>query len=247
MPTWNFFRPSDIEPWNQGDGRIRDNFEYLQVFLQLISTFNQNPGDPTQRASIRLSAGANLAARPVTALASETGRVYFTLDTKRLYICIDGAVNAWSEISELGAVATGALTAASLAVAGGATLNGGIFLTGGIVSTGGIISHAAIGAKISVPPGENWLVVPGDSMSPHHHQLRHRPGSLDGLWTTPNDMIYGGLQRVLSSATVLSAAVEEATAIAAQTLAGHAHIRVPFSMAARPGLSHAMVHCELLV
>jgi hypothetical protein len=94
MATWDKNRPASAEAWNIADGRIRDNFDFLEQSLKLVSTFAINPSDPTNLPAIKVSFGV-LASRPVTTVAAQTGMLYFATDTFQIFLCTVGASNTW--------------------------------------------------------------------------------------------------------------------------------------------------------
>lgn len=242
MPSWDANRPDANEKWNVGDGRIRDNFSYLQDALQIISTFANNPANPTDGMLGKFAFG-NLASRPVMTLAAQTGAVYMTTDTAQLFRCSNGATNSWTEIHLFGEAVTfaAAVTAQTTFTVTGASLLAALTTLGLLTIQASAVLPS--GRTLTVPIGENWLTNGTTAFNPHSHGARHRPGATDGAWTAANDFAQYALQRIVQSNGLTNGAAIASTDLAAQAFgaAGIAKCSLTFSTVGRPGVSRGLV------
>jgi hypothetical protein len=250
--SWDANAPVATEQWNVGDGKIRANNLYLQTFLREVSTFVFDPDDPLVAASIRFKTGTS-ATPPVTLAPEQTGVVYFDTTLQKLWINTNGFDNTWVQISAFAALTiAGALLAqstltvtgaavlnATLAVAGLASLNAGVAIAGGDATL-------ATTRKLVVPTGESWLRQNSVDINPHAHAARHQPGSTNGAWVTPNDVLPFAIQQVRHSATLLGGTTISETVIASQTFgsAGDAKCSITINTTGRPGVSRGILYAE---
>lgn len=247
MPSWNKDRPDANEAWNIGDGRIRDNFAFLESALQIISTFAKNPADPTIGMYGKFAHG-NAVDRPVMTTADQTGVIYFAQDTTQLFVCANGVGNIWTEIHRF---------AEAVTFTQQITAGNGILVTGGNVITlamtvAGALSIAAgatlAAAQTLTVPAGNWLVDASGAMNVHGHGARHRPGGTDGAWTSPSDFVPYSLQRIIASTTLLHGGniINTGGSVFAQAFgaAGDAKCSVTINTTGRPTTSRGLLLAE---
>lgn len=171
MATWDKDRPDGSEAFNLGDDKIRDNFDYLEQALQTVSSFANNPSDPTDIALTGGNARINVGTtRPTTSTAEETGIVFYDTADGTMEICTNGVGNTWVNITQLVSAVT---MASTLAVTGALTASGIINANAGI--------HIPTTKTIEGTSGEDFLANEVEAINPMVHGSRHDVGGDDEI------------------------------------------------------------------